>query len=118
MNRQKAMKVFTDELIEFVGEIDISDPEWTQLLFNQRVSSLMKKGVIRSRELPRKIRLTEIIELIVDPEMHRGDMLEHAEQFDNVIRSYGEEPDRESMEEARVSLEKIIESLKEAIGAQ
>jgi hypothetical protein len=118
MNRQKAMQLLIDELIEFVGEIDVSDPEWTQILFNKRVSSLIRKGVVRTRKLPRKIRLADIIELVVDREVHHGDILADAEQFDDVIRSYGEEPDRESMEEARDSLEKLIESLKEARAAQ
>jgi hypothetical protein len=100
-------------LSEFAAEIDVSDPEWTQILLNERISSLIKKGVVETTKLPRKLRLTDILE-ILDFEMPDGKIWENAERFDDVIRSYGEEPDRESMEEARDSLAKIIESLRNA----
>jgi len=112
MNRKKTLKIVVDELGQFADDMDISDPEWTQILLNQRISSLIKKGVLETSELPRKLRLTDILEML-DLEMPDGGIWDNAERFDDVIRSYGEEPDRESMEEARDCLAKIIESLRD-----
>lgn len=113
MKPKKALKLVVDELSGFADEMDVSDPEWTQILLNQRISSLIKKGVLETTELPRKLRLTDILEML-DLQVPDGEFWDNAERFDDVIRSYGEEPDRESMEEARDSLAKIIESLRNA----
>ena len=113
MERKKAITLLIEELSEFADEIDVSDPEWTQILLNQRISSLIKKGVVESTSLPRKLRLADILGML-DFEIPDGEIWDDAERFDDVIRSYGEEPDRESMEEARDSLAKIIESLRNA----
>ena len=113
MKRTNALKLVVDELSEFAGEMDVSDPEWTQILLNQRISSLIKKGAVETTQLPRKLRLTDILEML-DLQISDGEIWDNAERFDDVIRSYGEEPDRESMEEARGSLARIIELLRNA----
>jgi hypothetical protein len=118
MNRQKVMQLLIDELVEFGDEFDASDPEWTQILFNKHLSNLIRKRVVRTRNLPRKIRLAEIVELLIDSEKRTDEMMQPAKHFDDIIRSYGDEPDKESMEEARVSLEKVIDELKAALVAQ
>jgi len=110
MKRRNTLQVVIDELREFVGEIEPSDPEWTQILFNQRISSMLRKGALKSSKLPRKIRLSELLDLL-DLDVPYDDVANSVEQFDDVIRSYGEEPDRATMEEARSSLENVIEFL-------
>lgn len=113
MDSRNALKLLLSELNEFEGEVDTSDPEWTQIIFNKHVSSLINKGVIRTKKIPRKVRLAEIIELIFDSE-EPSEMLEKAGEFDEILRTYGEGPGKEEMKQAVLALHEVIELLKAA----
>src|SRR5438445_10277057 len=114
MKSQKATEILRNELVEFEDEFDTSDPEWTQVMFNRRVSTLIRKGVIRTRKLPRKVRLTEIVEILFHSDEYEENynaLIEQAQEFDNVIQSYRGEPDKAEMENAHESLNKLVEWL-------
>ena len=107
MNRKKKLKLLRDELAKFSEDFDTTDPEWSQVLFKKHVSRLIDKGVIRTNKLPRKVRMMDILESLLD-EAQTAEIWEQARQLDDVLHSYGDEPDKEAMEEARDSLESIV----------
>jgi hypothetical protein len=114
MKKLEAVKLLRDELVDFSDEVDPSDPEWTQILFNKRVSNLIRKGVVRTKKLPRKVRLTEIVESVLGSKPD-DEILERAKESDEMLHSYGDGPAEEEMKAAQNSLLRLIELLDKAI---
>jgi hypothetical protein len=113
MTRPKKLQLIREELAEFQEEFDVSDPDWTQILFKKHVSSLINRGVLKTRRLPRKVRLIEIIELVgLDDDREIVDL---AEQFDEVLQAYGEGPSKDEMREGLRSLGQVLVLLEKII---
>jgi hypothetical protein len=114
MKKLDAIKIVRDELSDFSEEIDTSDPEWTQILFNKRVSTLIRKRVLRTNKVPRKVLISEIIDSVVKPDP--GDeIVEPAQHADEMLHSYGDGPDKREMREAQRSLYRVVELIDEML---
>ncbi len=118
MKRLKALLKLRDELKEFYDEFDVSDPEWTQILFHKRVSALIRSGTIKTSKLPRKVGLTDVFELLfgeANAAENYAEVLENTQKFDGILSSYSGEPSEEEMEEAQELLTGIIDKLSESL---
>lgn len=105
----KKIKKLLAELEGFVHEIDTTDPEWTQVLFKERVSNLIRDKVLKTDKMPWKVNLTDVLELVLG--RVDSDLLETAETFDDALSSYGAEPDEDEMNHAYDAVVEIVKRL-------
>ncbi len=106
------------ELESFLEEFDPLDAEDAQLRRDALISTMISAGVLAESRRVKKFRLHIALEGVSLPIRNRDTIVAQAEMFDDLIDSYGGEPDESDMAEAKTLLVEISEALKSAINAK